>query len=308
MVSELVSIFVNNIAPVLIVAGIGYIAGKKLMVEPRSIGQLIFNIFSPALVFYSLYDSKIGGQELGTLLLLIALLQIIMAALTYVVMRFYHVERVERASVMLSSFCLNAGNYGLSIADFAFGEAVLARAVVVYIGNTALNYTLGVFVASSGRQSPGAALLTILRVPAFYATIAAFVLRGFDIELPAVIFRSVTVLKDAAIPAMLVLLGLQLSQSAAMFRWKLVTTGVVLKLLVAPLVAVGLALVFHLAGEAAIPFILQASMPTAVVTLVMAKQYDLDEVLSLNLIMATTLISPLTLSILILLLRNAYPI
>jgi predicted permease len=140
-------------------------------------------------------------------------------------MKFYGVGRLERSSLMLSSFCLNGGNFGLSVANFAFGEAVLARAVVVYIGNTALNYTLGVFVASSGRQGPRSALLTILRVPAFYATITAFLLRGFNIELPTVVFRSVTVLKDAAIPAMLILLGLQLTHHPR-GPVELVSTGV----------------------------------------------------------------------------------
>jgi predicted permease len=306
--AELISIFVNNIAPVLIVAGIGYLVGKKFKVDSQSVGVLIFNVFSPALVFFSLYDSKIGGHELLVLLVIVAVFQLTMAALSYGVMKFYGVERLERASVMLSSFCLNAGNYGLSIASFAFGEAVLARAVVVYIGNTALNYTLGVFVASSGHQGVRSALLTVLRVPAFYATVAAFLLRGFNIELPLVVFRSVSVLKDAAIPAMLVLLGLQLSQTIPVFRWKLVSIGLVLKLLIGPLLGIGLAVLFKLEGVAAIAFILQTAMPTAVITLVLAKQYQLDESLSLNLIMASTLLSPFTLSVMILLLRNLWPL
>lgn len=306
--NELISIFVNNIAPVLIVAGVGYIAGKRLKVESRSIGQLIFNVFSPALVFFSLYDSKIGGDELTILLLLIAVFQVLMAAISYVTMRLYGADKLERAAVMISSFCLNGGNFGLSIANFAFGEAVLARAVVVYIGNTVLNYTLGVFVASSGRQAPLSALRNVLRVPAFYATLFAFLLRGFNIELPPVIFRSVVVLKDAAIPAMLVLLGLQLSETMRIYRWKLVSVGVIIKLLLGPVIGAGLALLFNLNGMAAIALILQASMPTAVVTLVLAREYHLDETLTLNLIVATTLLSPFTLSVIILFLRNMYPV
>jgi predicted permease len=180
--------------------------------------------------------------------------------------------------------------------------------VVVYVGNTALNYTLGVFVASSGHQSARSALLGILRVPAFYATVVAFLLRGFNIELPLVVFRSVSVLKDAAIPAMLILLGLQLSQTIPVFRWKLVSIGLVLKLLIGPILGIGLAVLFQLQGVAAIAFILQTAMPTAVITLVLAKQYQLDEPLSLNLIMASTLLSPFTLSLTILLLRNLWPL
>jgi predicted permease len=47
-------------------------------------------------------------------------------------------------------------------------------------------------------------------------------------------------------------------------------------------------------------------MPTAVVTLIMAKEYKLDETLVLNLIVVSTLISPFTLSVVILLLRQAF--
>jgi hypothetical protein len=306
-VTELVSIFVNNIAPVLIVAGVGYAAGRKLSLDGQTVGQLIFNVFSPALVFFSLYDSQIGGSELGLLLAVTALFQISMASISWIVLHLQRADRVERSSVMLSSFCMNAGNFGLSIAAFAFNQEVLARAVVIYIANTILNYTLGVFVASSGRQSPRGALLNVLRVPALYASVVALLVRGLNIELPVVVFRSAEVVKDAAIPMMLILLGIQLSQSARLQKWTFVLTGVLLKLLIAPLVGVGLALLLRLDSLAMIAFVLQTSMPTAVITLILAKEYQLDESLMLNLIVATTLLSPFTLSFIILFLRQIPP-
>lgn len=303
---ELVNIFSNNIAPVLIVAGVGYLAGRILDLESRTLAKLIFNVFSPALVFYSLYDNHIEGREFGLLVVAICLFQVIMAGLSYGVAKLERTDKVERASFMLSAFCLNAGNYGLSVANFAFGEAVLARSVVIYIGNTIMNYTLGVFVASSGSQAAMRSLLNILRIPAFYATLAAFLLRGLNIALPEPVFRSAAVLKDAAIPAMLILLGLQLSQSVRVSRPILVSTGVAIKLLVAPVIGIGLALLFRFDNQAAVAFILQASMPTAVVTLILAKEYHLDEALMVNLIMVTTLVSPISLSVIILFLRKTF--
>lgn len=304
--SELVSIFVNNIAPVLFVVCAGYLVGKYLHVETRSISQLTFNIFSPALVFYSLYTTTIGGDELARLFLITAIFQCGMAAIAYTVMRAAGSEKVERTSIMISSFCLNAGNFGLSIATFAFGDSVLALAVVVYIANTMLNYTLGVFVASSGRSSPKRALRNVLFVPAVYATAAAIIFRGFSLELPFPILQSVVLVKDAAIPAMLVMLGLQLSHSAQVQKWGYVSIGVLLRLLVGPVFGLALVFAFQLDTLATIAFLLQASMPTAVLTLILAKQYDLDETLSLNIITVSTLLSPFTLSILILLLKRAY--
>ncbi len=303
---ELIDIFVNNIVPILIVAGAGYAVGRQLKVESRSIGQLIFNVFSPALVFFSLYDSKIGGDEFGLLIAITILFQVVMAALSYVVMRVQRVNDIDRSSVMISTFCLNAGNYGLSLANFAFGGDVLARAVVIYVANTILNYTLGVFVASSGRHSPGRALRNIAYVPAVYATAAALILKGLNVELPLVVFRAAELLKDAAIPSMLVLLGLQMAQTITLQKVSLVGWGVLLKLFISPVIALGLAALFRLNGLEAIAFILQASMPTAVVTLIMAKEYWLDETLVLNLIVVSTLISPFTLSVVILLLRQAF--
>jgi predicted permease len=41
-------------------------------------------------------------------------------------------------------------------------------------------------------------------------------------------------------------------------------------------------------------------------TLILAKEYHLDETLTLNLIMVSTLVSPFTLSVIILLLKRAY--
>ncbi len=303
---ELINIFANNIAPVLIVAGVGYLAGRRFKIESASLAKLIFNVFSPALVFYSLYTNQIEGHEFGLLFLLIVLYQLGVAALSYVVLRLRGVDKVERASVMLGSFSMNTGNFGLSVVSFAFGEAVLARAIVIYISNTIMNYTFGVFVASSGSRPPHKALLNVLRVPAFYATVIAFLLLGLHVTLPEPIFRSVTVLKDAAIPSMLVLLGLQMSQSIQASRPSLVGTGVLLKLAAAPLVGLGLALLFQLDNLSATALIMQTSMPTAVLTLILAKEYKLDEALSLNLIMFSTLVSPFTLSVIILLLQKTF--
>lgn len=303
--TELFQIFIDNIAPILIVAAVGYIVGRQLKVEPRSTGQLIFYVFSPALVFHALYTTEITGNEFLVLFAGMAIFQFIMGAVAYIALYFQQDSRADKSAVMLSTFCLNAGNYGLSLASFAFGEAVLARAVIIYVANTIMNYTFGVFIASSGRETVKGALLSILRVPAVYVVPAAFILRATVGDgLPPVVLRSVKLMADAAIPAMLILLGLQLNHAARLQKLNLVGTGTTIKLLVAPCIAVALAALFNLDLLARTAFIMQCSTPTAVITLVMASEYNLDEGLSLNLVMVTTLLSPLTLSVVIYLLQQ----
>jgi malate permease and related proteins len=302
-VIELFQIFIDNIVPILAVAGTGFVAGRALKLNARTLGQLVFYVFSPALAFDLLYSSQIQPGELGVLFIGTISFQLIMAALSFIITRAEGTGRLEASALMISSFCLNAGNYGLSLVSFAYGEQVLARAAVVFISNLVMNYTLGVLVASSGRKSIREALTGILRVPAVYSIPAAFILKTIAPELPLVITRPIELLSGATIPCMLVLLGLQLGESVKFTKLRLVGIGVLLKMFVAPLIGVGLAFLLHLDAVSKAAFITQVSMPTAIVTLVMASEYDLDRDLSVSLILATTLISPVTLSLIIWLLR-----
>jgi hypothetical protein len=303
-VIELLQIFIDNIAPILLVAGAGFAAGRLLKIEARMLGQLLFFVFSPALAFDLLYKSEIQPDELGSLFLGTAAFQLIMAAIMLAITRAQKIARLEASVMMLSAFCLNAGNYGLSVVSFAFGSEVLARAAVVFISNLVLNYTMGVVVASSGRKTLRQSLAGVLRVPAVYAIPAAFILKLLTPELPLVVIRPIELLAQATIPCMLVLLGLQLGESLKLTKLRLVGIGVIVKLLIAPFVGVGLALLLQMETLAATAFIMEVSMPTAILTLVMANEYELDRDLSVSLILATTLLSPFTLSVLIWLLRG----
>ncbi len=308
--SQLIQIFIDNIVPILLIASIGIFVGRRFSIDPRPFGTLLFYILSPALVFNSLYTSQVGGDEFALLFIASLMFLFTMAAVTYLILRLVNVSARSRASVILASFAHNAGNFGLPLASFAFGPEVFSRAVIVFIANTVMGYSLGVIVASSGNPpQPGEsilrrALMNVLKTPVIYAVALAFVLKGIELQLPLVIDRSVNLLAEATIPLMLIMLGLQLGQSARLDHPKLLSLGVSIKLLLAPLIAVGFSLLFGLNSLASAAFITQASMPTAVFTIILATEFDLDRDLSLNLILASTLLSPITLSVILLLLRQ----
>ena len=103
---------------------------------------------------------------------------------------------------------------------------------------------------------------------------------------------------------MLVLLGLQLGGFGKFSRLRLVALGTVLRLLLAPAIAIVIATFLDLGGAARFAFVLQAGMPTAVMTIVLATEFDTDRDLALSIILTTSFISPISLSVLIYLLQN----
>lgn len=303
ILSELFQIFIDNISPILVIAIIGLLLGKWMEIDPRPMGRVIFYVFSPALIFNSLASNTVEAAELAQIALILVIFVALMMVIGYTLTSGMKTRRLERASIVLSAICPNGGNFGLPLIGFAFGSDVLARGVLAFVILTSLNYTLGVFVASSGRQTILQACVSVLKVPTAYAAIAGFVVNGMALEIPAVVGRPVGMLAQAAIPAMLVLLGLQLAQVKDLSQYRFVGAGAALRLLVAPVVAVVLLGLFHVSGPALPAMVLQMSMPVAVVTIIFASEFGLDVKLTSSTVMASTLLSPITLSILILLLR-----
>ena len=49
--NELITTFANNLFPILLVSSAGFVLGKLLTVDSRSLGRVVFYVFSPLLVF-----------------------------------------------------------------------------------------------------------------------------------------------------------------------------------------------------------------------------------------------------------------
>ncbi|MCY3864577.1 MAG: AEC family transporter [Chloroflexi bacterium] len=339
----LLNIFVDNMIPVLTIAAVGVVLRRRLHVDPAMISRMMFYVFAPALAFDAVYTSDISGGDflrvyIGTLALMAAVGAIAFLVLrvlncvgaTYPVARHaqvnggrhtmsplqpaaeeaaattcYSINRREFATALVATFVFNGANFGLSIVNFAFGEAALTYAVIIYIAGSTVAWTLGPYVSSSGAASMLKSLESVLRTPVVYALALALALKAAGIlELPPALSRSSQLLADASIPLMLVLLGLQLGGFRKPDRWRLLLSGTAIRLLLAPLLAIVCASLLGLHGAARSAFILQAGMPTAVLTLILAYEFDTDRDLALNLIMTTTLLSPLSLTVLIYLLQN----
>jgi predicted permease len=106
-------------------------------------------------------------------------------------------------------------------------------------------------------------------------------------------------LGDAALPIMILVLGMQLERASRPDRPGVVAAAVALSLVVAPLVALGLSWIIGLNGSARQAAVVQASMPTAVVTTILALEYDVLPAFVTSVVLLATLLSPLTLTVLI---------
>src|SRR5689334_21267673 len=208
--------------------------------------------------------------------------------------------RLDRAT--LSAFLLvvmfsNGGNYGLPVALFAFGREALAYATVYFVTGSVLTYTIGVALAASGRSSVRRALTGVARIPAVYGVIAAGLVVATGRTLPEPVMKATQLLGDAALPVMMLVLGMQLERAMMPQRPAAVAAAAILSLVVSPTIAVAVAHGLGLTGAALQASVVQASMPTAVVTTIIALEYDAEPAFVTSVVVATTALSPFTLTL-----------
>jgi predicted permease len=303
VLNELARTFANNLLPIILVSGAGYLLGRYLAVDPKPVGRLVFYFFSPFLIFDLLTHNSLDTNEILFTAAAAAAVILGVAAAAWAGGLALRLDRRTLVSVVIAAMFANNGNYGLPLISFAFGEEALARAGVYFVTSIILLNTVGVLIASLGHLNIKQAALGLLRVPSIYAVLAAFVVLGFGLAVPIPLERTISLVASGTIPLMLILLGLELQRA----RWTNNLAGLSLasaaRMLVGPLIALA---ALALAGRppASDPaVVVESAMPSAVANTVLASEYNLDAGLITATILVTTLISPLTLTCLIVLLR-----
>ncbi len=292
----LLNIFANNILPILLLGGAGFALGKFLSVEAQPLGRVVFYVLSPLLVFDLLTQSQLSFAKIAGMMGFASAVMVAGAGLAYLAGRLLHLKRPVLAAVVLTTLVANNGNYGLPLIGFAFGQAALAYASVYYVASALMIYTVGVLIASLGHLRLKDALLGLVKVPAVYAILLAVIFIQTGAHLPDPLERTVSLGASGAIPGMLVLLGLELNRVEWTRDLRTLSIPVIGRLIVGPLAALGLAALFGMKGAARQDAITNSGMPSAVMTTVLAAEYNIEPSLVTAIVFVSTILSPLTLT------------
>jgi predicted permease len=295
----------NIILPIFIVVGVSAWIDHTHEIDPHAMSRLLIYFFSPALVFRSLAFMEITPGEAGLLIGNTLIVSLTVGSIGYVLARGLHFDRRLESAFVMSMVMLNAGNYGISLNRLAFGQAGEERAVLCYIGSSILGNTIGVFLASRGSMSTRGALLNVFKIPVMYMMVLGLLVNASDITLPSPVVDAIQIIADAAIPGMIAVLGIQLSRTLRngihriqhKIKTALMASG--MRLLIAPMIAFPLTALLGMSGLTRDVAIVQASMPTAVLTGVLATEFGADAEHVTATILVSTVASIATLSVIL---------
>ncbi len=293
-VSGLPEIFVDILGPVLVLVVIGVAIGRWLEVRPEPLAKLAFWVFGPAFMFDALANAGLPSNVL--IEVAAASLIALAASAIFAIIVSAGLTRDRRASILTTSTYGNTGNFGLAIVTFTFGaEAIPFAAVALVVVNT-----LGLIIGIASTRSGLGGIRSAFTTPMTLVIVPALIVNGLDTTLPPIVDRPVGLMAGALIPLMLVTLGIQLHQIGLPTIGLDVVRSLAGKLLVQPLAAIPVVALIGLSDLAAGAVVLQAAMPAAVFTYVLAVEQGTRPDETATVVMAGTLASVLTLPIFIL--------
>ncbi len=301
--ASLASILVNIISPIVLVAAAGYVLAKKLDIEARPLSRTMLYFFTPALIFSSTFKANLSAEYISIALFSV-IITVIMVVVAWVLAKVLRYDRLTTSAFMLGILFVNAGNYGLPLILFAFGDEGLSRAAFYFAMSAILTQTLGIFVAASGRANAREAMLNVFKLPLVYAVVAGLIFNLGHLTVPSFLMKSIDLASSAAVPVMLVILGIELARvTVERDHRSVISIATIAKLIVVPLLSFPLAEFMGMVGITRAVCIVESSMPTAVMASIVAVEFDAKPKLVTSIIFASTLCSIVTLTILLAMLK-----
>jgi hypothetical protein len=294
--NDYLQLFSNNLLPIFLAAGAGYLLARWQPINPRTLSTVTFYVFSPCLVFNLLTSTRLSNNDITRIVLFAVACISSTGLVAWLAGRALRLERGLLAAVVMTSMFVNAGNYGMPVVSFAFGETALAFASLVFVVNTVMVNTAGVVIASLGKTSLRNSLINLLKLPTFYAVLVAILILQTGWEIPLPLVRTAKTLGDASIPALLILLGVQFHSIQLKGKILPLSLASAVRLLIGPALALGMSALFGLQGAARQAGVLEAAMPAAVLNTVLATQFDTEPSFVSAVVVVTTLFSVFTLT------------
>ena len=290
MIGEIVGIIV----PVYGIVLIGFRYARRHAPDLGAANRLNLDVFTPALLFDVLaakdfrlvqyLDLAVGGAVivLGSGLLALGASRLF---------------RIAPRTLVPPMMFVNSGNMGLPLAVLAFGQAALPAAVVLFMVENLLHFTVGVRILDRNAK-----VLAVLRMPLVLACLLGIAASLTALRPPAPVAEGIHLLGQVAIPLMLFALGARLTQ-ADLTHWRAGLIGALLRPALGLVLALPLLWLLPLHGDLPSLLILFAVLPPAVLNYMFAERWQQEpEVVAAIVIwgnLASLVVIPLTLAVLL---------
>lgn len=253
--------------PIFAIVLLGYLYARRHGPDMASANRLNLEVFTPALIFSVLSGEGFEISRYAELALGAVIVVLGSGLLVWPISRMLG----YRTKVFLPLIMFNnSGNMGLPLALFAFGEAALPAAMILFLVENTLHFTVGNAMLT-GHVNP----LKLLRMPMLVATLAGLLVAVTQWHVPGPVHEAIKLVGQVSIPLMLFALGVRMT-GVDLSDWRIGLAGAVLCPLSGLLMAWLAVQLITLPEIQIAQLIVFAALPPAVLNFMLAERYGVE--------------------------------
>lgn len=295
----------NSTIPVFLVMILGYFLMRIKFFNEEFVqvaDKFVYRVGLPVLLFkqvatadiHSDFDIRFVLFCMGTTTLMFALCLLIgKIFLRDKTMVGAFAQASARGSAAILGIAFIENIYGSS----GMGPLMIISAVPLYNIYSVIILTFNSKDRDSGKGAIKKSLINIAKNPVIIGILAGLPFSIIGIEIPAIPLKTISTVAQTATPIALLVVGAGFKGKQAIAKLGPSIAATVLKLIGWPLVFMPIAVYMGFRNEALIAIIVMLGAPTTVTSYIMAKNMGNDEVLSSSVIVMSTLLSSVTLTL-----------
>lgn len=293
----------TTIISIIVMIFLGFLLKKINLLEEKDIdplNKIVINICMPCMIFIALFKANFSQFSNFILLPFVSIFSaIIIGIIAYLILNQFDFSKKQKWSILITILISNTAFMGFPINLGIFGNDGLIRAIFSDMGTLTIFLSLSflLFLIFGGTLKD--AIKKILFFPPLWAVLLGLLFNLMNFQIGNVAENILNYLSGGAIPLIMISLGLSLKFDG--FKWHkyIIAFTSFFKLIIFPFIAFFIINLLNISGLERNIALIEAAMPSGMLTLVLAITYDLDVRLTSDCILFNTVFSLLTIPIII---------
>lgn len=273
--------------------------------------KLVFKVALPVLVFKDIAGADLSSDFDLRFVAFCFLSTCVFFGVTWILAELFMKDKQMIGSFVQGSFRGSAAILGIAFAQNIYGDSGLVPMMIV--ASIPLFNIFSVIVLMRSQHAGETdkkvvvkkTLKGIITNPIILGIFLGIPFAIIQFQFPVILQKGIQSVANLSTPLALITIGAGFSVGTAKQKWKPTVIASIIKLIVIPGCFLPLAIVFGFRGEALVALLILTGAPTTVSSYIMAKNMGNDAELSSSIVVVTTLMSSVTLTLIIFLLKNS---
>ena len=304
---------INATLPIFLVMILGWWLKKINFLSDEFVAvadKLVFKVALPVLVFQDIAEANLSEDFDWKFVLFCFLGTCIFFGLTWILAELLIKDKSLIGSFVQGSFRGSAAILGIAFAENIYGNSGLVPMMIVASIPLFNIFSVIVLIRSANAGETDKKVVVkktikgILTNPIIIGIFAGVPFALMDVQFPVIVSKAMTSVANMSTPLALVAIGAGFSTGAALAKWKLTAVASVIKLVLIPGIFLPVAIAMGFRDEELVALLILTGAPTTVSSYIMAKNMGNDGDLASGIVVMTTLLSSVTLTIIIFVLKS----